>query len=156
VLALAGENRKSLDLSAQVARERADDTLIQAVFVPITEAQVALNTGDAHKAIELLKSALPYDKATRPAIYVRGMAYLKSGQATEAASEFQRILALYNSDPTDLLIPFARLGLARAYALQGDTAKAKSTYQDVLAFWKDADPDLPVVKQAKADYAKLQ
>jgi eukaryotic-like serine/threonine-protein kinase len=156
VLAFAGENRKSLELASQVAHQRADDTLIHAVYVPAVEAAVAINTGDARKAIELLKSALPYDGATTVTIYVRGMAYLKAGQGSEAATEFQRILALYNYAPTDLLMPFARLGLARAYALQGDNAKAKTAYQDLLALWKDADPNIPIVKEVKAEYVKLQ
>ena len=156
VLAFAGENRKSVEVVSQVARERADDTLVQAVYVPSVQATAALNSGDARKAIELMKPALPYDKATTVAIYIRGMAYLKAGQGSEAAAEYQRILALYNYAPTDLLMPFSRLGLARAYAMQGDTAKAKTAYQDILAIWKDADPDIPVVKQAHAEYAKLQ
>jgi Tfp pilus assembly protein PilF len=103
-----------------------------------------------------MRPALSYDKATTVSLYVRGLAYLKLGDGVGAAGEFQKILALSNYAPTDILMPFARLGLARAYVLQGDTAKAKSTYQDVLGFWKDADPDLPTVKQVKAEYAKLQ
>jgi cytochrome c-type biogenesis protein CcmH/NrfG len=63
---------------------------------------------------------------------------------------------LYNAGPTDLMMPFSRLGLARAYVAQGDTAKAKTTYQDLLGFWKDADPGLPLLKEVKAEYAKLQ
>src|ERR1017187_2319294 len=105
---------------------------------------------------ELMKPAWQYDKATTISLYVRGLAYLKAGDGASAAGEFQKVLALSNYAPTDLLITFARLGMARAYALQGDTAKAKSAYQDILAFWKDADPDLPTVMQVKAEYAKLQ
>jgi eukaryotic-like serine/threonine-protein kinase len=156
VLAFAGENRKSLELTSLEAQERPDDTMIQAVYKPAKEAAVALNTGAAKKALELLKPALSYDKATTISLYIRGMAYLKAGDGADAAAEFQKILALSNYAPTDLLMPFARLGLARAYALQGDAAKAKSAYQDVLGFWKDADPGLPTVKQVKAEYAKLQ
>jgi eukaryotic-like serine/threonine-protein kinase len=135
--------------------ERPDDTLVQAVYGPLGQATVALNAGDAKKALELLKPALPYDKATTNSLYVRGLAYLKAGDGSAAAGEFQKILALSNYAPTDILMPFARLGLARAYAVQGK-AKAKSTYQDVLALWKDADPDIPILKQTKAEYAKLQ
>ena len=120
------------------------------------QAVVALNNGDARKTIELLKSALPYDKTTTLTIYTRGTALLKAGQGSEAAAEFQRILALYNLSPNDILMPFARLGLARAYALQGEKPKAATAYQDLLATWKDADPDLPVLKQVKAEYARLQ
>ena len=155
-LAFAGENKKTLELAALDAHDRPDDTVIQAVYVPVKQATVGLNTGDAKKALELMKPALQYDKATTISLYVRGLAYLKAGDGASAAGEFQKVLALSNYAPTDLLITFARLGMARAYALQGDTAKAKSAYQDILAFWKDADPDLPTVKQVKAEYAKLQ
>lgn len=156
VLAFAGDNKRTLDLASREAHERAGDTLIQAVYVPVKQAQVALNAGDARKAIELMKPALSYDKATTIAIYVRGLAFLKAGQGPEAAGEFQRLLALYTFAPTDLLMPFARLGLARAYVAQHDAARAKAAYQDLLALWKDADPDLPVLKEVKAEYAKLQ
>ena len=156
VLAFAGENKKALELAALEARDRPDDALIHAIYVPVKQATVALNSGDAKKALELMKLALSYDKATTISLYIRGMAYLKAGDGADAAAEFQKILALSNYAPTDILMPFARLGLARAYALQGDTAKAKSAYQDILGFWKDADPDLPTVKQVKAEYAKLQ
>ncbi len=155
VLAFAGENKKALELTALEAHERPDDTLIHAVYVPVKQATVALNTGDARKALDLMKPALSYDKATTISLYIRGLAYLKAGDGANAAAEFQKILALSNYAPTDLLVTFARLGLARAYALQGDTAKAKSAYQDVLGFWKDADPGLPTVKQVKDEYAKL-
>ena len=155
-LALAGENKKTLELAALETRDRPDDTLIHNVYVPVLEATVALNTADTGKALELLKPALSYDKATTISLYIRGMAYLKAGEGASAAAEFQKILALYNYASTDLLMPFARLGLARAYALQGDGAKAKAAYQDVLGFWKDADPGLPTVKQVTAEYAKLQ
>ena len=155
-LALAGENRKTLELAALETRDRPDDTMIHDVYVPVLEATVALNTADPKKALELLKPALSYDKATTISLYIRGTAYLKAGDGASAAAEFQKILALNNFAPTDILMPFARLGLARAYALQGDGAKAKSAYQDVLGFWKDADPGLPTVKQVAAEYAKLQ
>jgi tetratricopeptide (TPR) repeat protein len=156
VLAFAGENKRALELTSLEVHERADDTLIQAIYVPANQATVALNTGDARKALELMRPALSYDKANTISLYVRGMAYLKAGDGTGAAGEFQKVLALYDYAPTDLLMPFARLGLARAFALQGDTAKAKSAYQDILGFWKDADPDLPTIKQVKSEYAKLQ
>jgi len=155
VLALAGENRKALELASLEANERPDDTVTLAVYVPAKQATVALNTGDSKKALELMKPALSYDKATTISLYIRGMAYLKSGDGADAAAEFQKILVLSNYAPTDLLMPFARLGLARAYAMQGDAAKAKSAYQDVLGLWKDADPGLPMVSQVKAEYAKL-
>ncbi|MFY9844168.1 MAG: protein kinase [Terriglobales bacterium] len=155
-LALAGENKKALELASSVAHDRPDDTVIQAVYVPVIQATVVLNAGDAKKALELMKPALQYDKATTISLYVRGLAYLKAGDGASAAGEFQKILTLSNFAPTDLLLTFARLGMARAYAMQGDAAKAKSAYQDLLAFWKDADPDLPILKESNAEYTKLQ
>ena len=87
--------------------------------------------------------------------YLGGLAYLQAHKPAAAAQEFQKILdrSLVSSE---LIGPLAHLGLARAYALQGDTAKAKSAYKDFLTLWKDADPDIPILKQAKAEYAKLQ
>ena len=89
-------------------------------------------------------------------VYVRGEAYLAAHQGKEAAAEFQRILdhrGIVLNEPIGAL---AHLQLGRAYSLQGDTAKARAAYQDFLTLWKDADPDIPVFKEAKAEYAKLQ
>jgi predicted Zn-dependent protease len=88
-------------------------------------------------------------------VYVRGQAYLAARDGSKAAVEFQKIVD-HRSIAVNPLGALAHLGLARAYGLQGDTAKAKAAYQDFLALWKDADPDIPVLKQAKAEYAKLQ
>ncbi|NDQ56017.1 MAG: protein kinase [Acidipila sp.] len=156
VLALAGENKKALELSAAVAKERPDDTLAQAVTVPFVQAVAALNGGNSKKAIELLNSATPYDKVNTAVKYARGLAYLKMGQGSEAAQEFQKILSIHNYAATDLLLSMAHLGLARSYALQGDIAKSRTAYQDFFALWKDADPDIPILLQAKAEYAKLK
>jgi eukaryotic-like serine/threonine-protein kinase len=88
-------------------------------------------------------------------VYVRGEAYWAAHQGNDAAKEFQKILdhrGVVVNEPIGVL---AHLGLARAYAMQGDTAKARAAYQDFLTLWKDADPDIPILKQAKAEYAKL-
>src|SRR6202022_1210395 len=150
-LAFAGENKKALELSSQIAKERPDDTLAQIVFVPFVQAVVALNGGNAKKALELLNPALPYDKANTADFYIRGLAYLKLGQGNEAAQEFQKILALRNFAPTDLLMSMAHLGLGRAYALSGDTAKSRAAYQDFFALGKDPDLDVPLLRQAKPE-----
>ncbi|MFI5072149.1 MAG: protein kinase [Terriglobales bacterium] len=155
-LALAGENAKALELASQVARERPNDTVVQMAFVPSIQAAVAINNGDGKKAIALLQPALPYDKASIGVLYVRGLAYLKAGQGNEAAEQFQRMLALRNYLPAEPFLSMAHLGLGRAYALSGDTAKSRAAYQDFFALWKDADPDIPLLKQAKSEYAKLQ
>lgn len=153
--ALAGESKRALELASEGAKMRPDDTFAQTVFLPFAQAIVAFNGGNAKKTIELMTPALPYDKANTGDAYLRGLAYLKMGQGNEAAQEFQKILALRNFAPADLMMPLAHLGLGRAYALSGDTAKSRAAYQDLFAAWKDADPDLPVLKEAKAEYAKL-
>ena len=118
-------------------------------------------------AIELLQRARPYDPGVPPSIspmfigplypvYVRGLAYLAAHRASEAAEEFQRILdhrPIVVSDPIGAL---AHLQLGRAYVLSGDTTKAKSAYMDFLTLWKDADVDIPIFEQARAEYARLQ
>jgi tetratricopeptide (TPR) repeat protein len=124
-----------------------------------------LNHGDPAKAIELLQVAAPYELgqprssqtsffgALYP-VYARGQAYLAASQGAEAAEEFQKILdhpGIMVGDPIGVL---AHLQLGRAYAMQGDTTKAKAAYQDFLTLWKDADPDIPILKQAQAEYAK--
>ena len=89
-------------------------------------------------------------------IYVRGEAYLGAHRGTEAAAEFQKILdhrGIVTNEPIGAL---AHLQIGRAYAMQGDTAKAKLAYQDFLTLWKDADPDIPTLKQAKEEYPKLR
>ena len=156
ILAFAGDRKKALDLAAEVAKSRPDDILVQALFVPLVQAATALDSGDAAKAIELLKPASAYDRGSTPVLYLRGLAYIKNKQGAEAVQEFQRILALRNFSPADPLMSLAHLGLGRAYALQGDSQKSRTAYQDFLALWKDADPDLPILKEAKAEYARLQ
>jgi len=89
-------------------------------------------------------------------VYVRGEAYLAAHQGSEAAGEFQKFVEHRGTVTNEPIGAFARLGLARAYALQGDAVKARAAYQDFLALWKDADPDIPILKEAKAEYAKLQ
>ena len=120
------------------------------------QARIALNHRDPQKAIELLKLAAAYDGNFSPALFLRATAYLDSGRGADAAHEFQRILQLRTVDPVAIYVPLARLGLARAHALSGDKEKARSAYQDFFALWKDADPDIPILEQAKAEYAKLR
>jgi len=89
-------------------------------------------------------------------VYVRGEAYLKVRNGKQAAAEFQNIIDHRSVVANDVLGALAHLQLGRAYAVYGDTAKSKAAYQDFLTLWKDADPDIPILKQAKAEYAKLQ
>jgi eukaryotic-like serine/threonine-protein kinase len=154
-MAFAGDDKIALQLASEIAKDRPDDTLVHEVYVPTVQAAVALNGGNAKNAIELLQPALTYDKGYPSSMYVRGLAYLKSGQGTEATEEFQKILARHNMTPADPLMSLSHLGLARAYALSGNSAKSRAAYQDFFALWKDANPDIPLLKQAQSEYAKL-
>ena len=111
------------------------------------------------KAIEALQAATPYELGTAQGllpIYIRGQAYLQAKRGAEAAAEFQKIVDHRGITPTFPEHSLAKLGLGRAYRLTGDSAKARAAYQDFFALWKDADPDVPILKEAKAEYAKLQ
>ncbi len=155
-LALVGEDARAAKLADEVARKRPYDTLVQFVEVPLVKAQIELNQGNPAKAIDLLDAALVYARANTGVLYIRGDAYLKAGRGPDAIQAFQRLLdfkSVINIDPT---IPLAKVGLARAYVMAGDKARARVAYQDFFALWKDADPDVPILRQVKAEYAKLQ
>jgi len=155
-LAVAGDSRKALELASEVAKNRPEDTFVHELGDPLAQAAAALNSGEAAKAIEILKAAAPYDKGSANVLYIRGLAYWKAGRGNEAAQEFQKVLALRNYAPADPLMSMVQLGLGRAHALRGDKEKSRTSYQDFFALWKDADPDIPVIKEARAEYAKLQ
>jgi tetratricopeptide (TPR) repeat protein len=156
-LALAGEANKAETLIAELAKRRPEDVWVQAVEAPEIKAINEINRGNPTKALELLQAATPYEGGAYFGVrYTRGNAYLRARNGTEAAQEFQKVLALRNAYPNSPLISLAQLGLARAYALQGDKAKSRMAYQDFFALWKDADPDIPILQPAKAEYAKLQ
>jgi serine/threonine protein kinase/Tfp pilus assembly protein PilF len=166
-LAMAGDSSRAQTLANDLERSFPEDTSVKFNYLPTVLAFLALNHGDPAKAIELLQVAVPYElgqpRSTQTGffgalypIYARGQAYLAARQGAEAAREFQKILdhpGIMVGDPIAVL---AHLQLGRAYAMQGDTTKAKAAYQDFLTLWKDADPDLPVLKQAKAEYAKFE
>ena len=158
-LALAGETTRAEELASEMNKKFPLDTSVQRYWLPTIRSAVALRRKDADKAIELLREMIPYELGMLTQldpIYVRARAFLMQGKPSAAAAEFQKIIehpGVVEYNPVGAL---ARLGLAQAYALQGDTAKAKAAYQDFLALWKDADPDIPILKQAKVEYAKLQ
>ncbi len=162
-LARAGDTAAAEKLAAELDKTFPLDTFVQRYWLPTIRAAVALERKDPNQAIELLQvaSTIELGQPTNLAVflcpvYLRGEAYLMLHDGNRAAGEFQKFI-----DHRGLVVNFpwgalARLGLARAYALQGDTAKAKASYQDFLTLWKDADPDVPILNQAKAEYAKLQ
>jgi tetratricopeptide (TPR) repeat protein/tRNA A-37 threonylcarbamoyl transferase component Bud32 len=156
-LALAGEANKAETLIAELAKRRPLDDIVQSVQAPDVRAINEINHGNPAKALELLQAAVPYEGGAYFGVrYTRGKAYLRAGDGTEAAQEFHEVLDLRNLDVGNPIFSLAQLGLARAYALQGDKAKSRMAYQDFFALWKDADPDIPILQQAKAEYAKLR
>jgi eukaryotic-like serine/threonine-protein kinase len=158
-LACAGDTVAAEKLAADLEKKFPSDTLVQRYRLPTIRAAVALQRRYPSRAIELLQpmSTLELgDAGTLLPVYLRGEAYLLLHDANHAAIEFQKFIdhrgLVVNTAPG----PLAHLGLARAYALQADTAKAHAAYQDFLTLWKDADPDIPVLKQAKSEYSSLQ
>jgi serine/threonine protein kinase/tetratricopeptide (TPR) repeat protein len=155
-LAAAGEDSKALKMAQDIAKQRPYDTMVQSVQVPLVQALVELNHGNAVKAIDLMDGAMVYGRVNTAVLYIRGEASLKAGQGGDAALAFQRVLDLKAFTWGDPLVPLSRLGQARAYALEGDKARSRVAYQDFLAQWKDADADIPLLKEAKSEYAKIQ
>jgi len=161
-LALSGDTPRAQSIADALLKRFPEDTVVQFSYLPVLRAQIALNQGDASQAIHRLEVAVPYELGASHAlygalypVYVRGEAHLAARQGAEAAMEFQKILdhrGIVNSDPIGAL---AHLQLGRALVLSGDKAKARIAYQDFLTLWKNADPDIPILKQARAEYANL-
>jgi predicted Zn-dependent protease len=163
-LARAADTAGAEKLAAELDKAFPLDTLVQRYWLPTIRAAVAMERQDPNRAIELLKVASTIELSSITADltiflcppYVRGEAWLMLRDGNRAAAEFQKFI-----DHRGVVMNFpwgalARLGLARAYAFEGDTAKARAAYQDFLGLWKDADPDIPILREAKAEYAKLQ
>ncbi len=162
--ALAGDATHAQSLVDDLAKRFPENTAVQSVWLPTIRAQIEVSRRNAARSLELLQAAAPYELGMLSVsavnsclypVYVRAEAHLSAQQGVAAAAVFQKILdhrgLLWNC-ATGVL---AHLGLARSYAMQGDTAKAKAAYQDFLTLWKDADPDIPILIAAKAEYAKL-
>jgi serine/threonine protein kinase/tetratricopeptide (TPR) repeat protein len=143
--ALGGEESKAQALAQETASSRPGDTVLQSLFLPVVPALIALNHGNAQRAVELLRPASAYDATDSISLYVRATAYLRAGKAQEAVHEFQGIRDLHSLHPEDPVASLALVGQARGYQLMGDTAKARTAYQDFFALWKDADPDIPIL-----------
>jgi tetratricopeptide (TPR) repeat protein len=157
-LALSGDFSKPQTLAADLERRFPEDTSVRFNYLPVLRARIALNRGDSSQALALLQAAVPYVSGLFGALYpayVRGEAYLAAHRGVEAAAEFQKILdhrGIVVSDPIGAL---AHLQMGRALAMSGEKAKAKTAYEVFLGLWKDADPDIPVLKRAKAEYARV-
>jgi predicted Zn-dependent protease len=166
-LALSGDSSESQRLPKDLEARFPEDTSVKLSYLPVLRAQVALNQGQPSKAIEQLQITVPTELgvplswfsgnfgALYP-IYVRGEAFLGAHQGPQAAAEFQKILDHRGISATDPIGALAHLQLGRAFALTGEKTKAKSAYQEFLTLWKDADPDIPILQQAKAEYLNLQ
>ena len=163
--AMAGDTSHAESTGQSLAKRFPLDTLVRSLSVPTIEAQIAIDQNNPARGIELLQAASPIELSVSSGgaginscmypVYVRGQAYLSAKQGTAAVVEFQKIIdhrGLVENCPTGAL---AHLGLARAYVLAGDNAKAHAAYNDFLTLWKDADPDIPILKDAKAEAASL-
>jgi len=163
-LALAGDSAQAARLSDDLRKNFPADTIVQYDDLPMIRAATALHSGEASRAVEALAEAEPYELgqtnysftfALHP-VYLRGQAYLAAKQGAAAQVEFQKILDHYSVVGNQPIGALARLGLARSYTLQGDIPKARAAYSDFLSLWKNADPGVPLLKQAKVEFAKLK
>jgi len=163
-LAVAGNTAQAQNLADDLAKRFPQDTIVQFNYLPTIHAAIALGQNSPAKAITELHVTAPYELGT-PALliflnlypaYMRGHAYLAARQGAAAAAEFQKILDHRGIVFNEMIFPLAHLGLARALAIQAEKQESLKAYQEFLALWKDADPDIPILKQAKAEYAKLQ
>jgi serine/threonine protein kinase/tetratricopeptide (TPR) repeat protein len=162
-LARVGETARAKTMVEELGKSNPFNTVLKLYWLPTLKAAIDLDAGNSAQALVFLEAAAPYELGEPPPIqegtlypvYLRGEAYLVAHNGTAAAVEFQKFL-----DHTGVTVNFplsalAHVGLARAYALSGDSGKARTAYQDFFALWKDADPDIPILKEAKAEYAKL-
>ena len=164
VLGLAGDSAAATRLADDLNKRLPEDTIVQFDYLPMIRAAIALHNGEAQRAIAALAPAAPYELGAASQnlnfllypVYLRGVANLVAKQGSAAAAEFQKILDHPGVVLNEPISSLAHLGLGRAYALAGDTAKARTAYQDFLALWKDADSGLPLLQQAKAEYARLR
>ncbi|MFZ3216585.1 MAG: protein kinase [Candidatus Acidiferrales bacterium] len=163
--AFANDTARAESLAADFSKRFPKDSIVNFIYLPVIRGQIAVDRHDSAKALALLNPELTYDLgqagqgAITPAlypVYVRGGAYLQLNQGQEAAAEYQTIIDNRGVIVNGPIGALAHLGLARAQAAEGDAAKARVAYQDFFALWKDADPDVPILREAKAEYAKLK
>ena len=162
-LALAGDSAQASRLADDLAKRFPQDTIVQSNYLPVIHASILLKGNDYGKAIEVLVAAAPHELGGNIQslnfvlypVYMRGKAYLAARQGASAAAEFQKILDHPGAVRSEPIGALARLELGRAFALSGDQVKARTAYQEFFNLWKDGDPDIPILKQAKTEYSKL-
>jgi eukaryotic-like serine/threonine-protein kinase len=164
--AYTGDDKRAQTLADDLAKSFPEDTIVQFNYLPTLRATITLSRRNASEAIDALRVAAPYELGQTTAsvyswnslypVFVRGETYLAMHQGSEAAAEFQKILDHRSIVVNEPIGALAHLQIGRAYAMSGDAAKARAAYQDFFTLWKDADPDIPILKQAKAEYTKLQ
>ncbi len=161
-LGLGGQAAEFNRLAQEISKKYPEDTGIQSIYLPTGRAALSLFEKHPDVAIKTLAPVEQYDfSGPSPghnlyAPYIRGLAYLQAKQPAQAQTQFQKVLDHPGLAGGSIVIPLSQLGLARAALLANDTAKARTAYQDFFALWKDADPDVPILIQAKSEYAKLQ
>jgi len=154
-LAYAGDVANAELLTARLDKLFPEDTVQQKVYLPLMRSNIERARGNSEKAVELLDSSLQYH-GTLDTNYQLAQAYLKAGQPDKAAAQLKELLGHRGSGWWHIYAPLARVGLARAYALEGDREQSRKAYDDFFGTWKDADPDIPILKEARAEFTKLQ
>jgi tetratricopeptide (TPR) repeat protein len=160
-LARSGRTEEAGKLADQISGERPEDTLVQNYLVPTIRAAIKLQQHDPAAVIDLLRGTAKYDLAFTQSFdyvypaYIRGLAYLKLGDGRSAAAQFQKLIDHPGLTVSHVTGPLAWLQLGRAQKMMGDEAAARKSYETFLDLWKNADPDIPIYQQAKAEYAKL-
>ena len=157
--ALCGDSVQAKFINDQLIRRWPLSTEINTNWGPISRAALETNRGNSAESIRMLQKPNQYEMGYLAGFwptYIRGQAYLRQGSAPEAMAEFQKIIDRRGVWPAAVHYPLAHLGLARAAALAGDTAKSRKAYQDFFVLWKDADPDIPILLEARKEYERLQ
>lgn len=164
-LALSGDEVRAESLTDDLERRYPEGTLVKFNYLPAVRAEIAIVKNEPSKAVESLKTTAGNELGVSsttgfvPALYTAymcGNAYLTAHEGDEASAEFQKIIDHSGLVLNEAIGALAHMQIGRAYAMSGDSTRAKAAYKDFLTLWKDADPDIPVLKQAKAEYAKLQ
>ena len=163
-VARIGDASLAKALAQELRKDYPKDVFIKLYWLPAIKAAIQVNANNSSKAMMELETAAPYELGDSPPTptgtlypaYLRGQAYLLAHNGSAAVTEFQKLLDHRGIVLNFVTAALAHLQLGRAYAMSSDTAKAKGAYQDFLALWKDADPNIPILKQGKAEYAKLK